>query len=130
MTFMPPLGTVLCLDPDVSQQPLIANSLGPQYRLLWATTIAEAEAHLGKNAPIMLLVELSVPHEDVLQWIKHLRAIPRGYAMIIICVTTLKSVRDKIAGFHAGADDYLVKPINRETLVLRMRLLQRVRTFS
>jgi DNA-binding response OmpR family regulator len=50
--------------------------------------------------------------------------------MIIICVTTRRAVQDKVRGFQAGADDYIIKPINPESFPLRLALLERLRRLS
>jgi DNA-binding response OmpR family regulator len=42
---------------------------------------------------------------------------------LIIVVTTRSSVPDKVAAFQAGADEYLVKPVDPEIFALRVRLL-------
>jgi DNA-binding response OmpR family regulator len=47
--------------------------------------------------------------------------------LIIACVTHRSSIRDKVAGFHAGADDYVVKPVNVETFMWRVVLLTKMR---
>ncbi len=43
----------------------------------------------------------------------------------ILMLTALDSIKDKIAGLDAGADDYLVKPFNLQELIARIRALLR-----
>ena len=45
--------------------------------------------------------------------------------MPILMLTTLSTTSDKLAGFNAGADDYLLKPFEFEELVARLRALAR-----
>lgn len=42
-------------------------------------------------------------------------------------LTNLSTLQDKVAGFEAGADDYLVKPFDARHLVARLRLLSRIK---
>ncbi len=42
-------------------------------------------------------------------------------------LTTLSTLQDKIAGFEAGADDYVVKPFDARHLIARIRLLSRIK---
>ncbi|TMD63844.1 MAG: response regulator transcription factor [Chloroflexi bacterium] len=42
-------------------------------------------------------------------------------------LTSLTTIQDKVAGFEAGADDYVVKPFDTRHLVARIRLLSRIK---
>lgn len=52
-----------------------------------------------------------------------------GKSIPILILTARDTLKDKIAGFHSGADDYLTKPFNYEELLLRIHALIR-RNFS
>ncbi|QRR00589.1 response regulator transcription factor [Dyadobacter sandarakinus] len=43
----------------------------------------------------------------------------------VLVLTALGTLQDKIAGFHAGADDYLTKPFDFQELILRIKALTR-----
>ncbi|MGH2481469.1 MAG: response regulator transcription factor, partial [Ktedonobacteraceae bacterium] len=45
----------------------------------------------------------------------------------IMLLTTLATLQDKVAGFEAGADDYVVKPFDARHLLARIRLLSRIK---
>ena len=45
----------------------------------------------------------------------------------IMLLTSLTTIQDKVAGFEAGADDYVVKPFDARHLVARIRLLSRIK---
>src|SRR5688572_6655933 len=51
-------------------------------------------------------------------------------ALPILMLTTLGTTADKISGFEAGADDYLLKPFEFDELVARLRALSRRTSFS
>jgi DNA-binding response OmpR family regulator len=42
-------------------------------------------------------------------------------------LTSLTTLQDKVAGFDAGADDYVVKPFDARHLMARIRLLSRIK---
>jgi len=48
----------------------------------------------------------------------------------VLMLTTLSTTADKLAGFEAGADDYLLKPFEFEELMARLRALGRRHTLS
>ena len=42
-------------------------------------------------------------------------------------LTSLTTFQDKVAGFDAGADDYVIKPFDTRHLIARIRLLSRIK---
>lgn len=119
--------TVLVADPDPAQLQISVDCLRQRYRVITATSLAEVSDAITRYRPQILLLEWNMPDGDGRGLIRHLRENQSTRGMIICCVTTQSNVRDKIAGFQAGADDYVVKPINTKTFVYRVQLLTRVR---
>lgn len=74
-----------------------------------------------KNHYQLLILDLNLPRMDGLQVCNTLRA--RGDAVPILMLTARDSLEEKIAGFSAGTDDYLVKPFAMVELVARCRAL-------
>lgn len=122
--------TVLVADPDRAQQQLLAECLRPRYQIALARSIAETVDHIARSRPQLLLLELDMPDGDALPLIRKIREERSTRNMIIACVTRRSSIKDKVAGFQAGADDYIVKPINPETFLWRVVLLSRLRQLS
>jgi len=60
---------------------------------------------------------------DGLEVCRRLRADPRTTAVPVIMFTAKTQVNDKVAGFEAGADEYLTKPIHPEELITRVEAL-------
>jgi DNA-binding response OmpR family regulator len=126
-----PMSTmVLVADPDIAQQQVIAKSLQPRYNVVTARNLAETVQMLVINRPRILLLEIDQPDGSGIELIKQIRQDPGTHATIIACVTNRSSIKDKVAGFQAGADDYIVKPINPETFMWRLVLLMRLRQLS
>ncbi|MEM9743190.1 MAG: response regulator transcription factor [Pseudomonadota bacterium] len=68
-----------------------------------------------------LIVDVSMPGLDGLNLCQQLRAAGRDVPVLML--TARDSLGDKLAGFDAGADDYLTKPFDIEELVARLRAL-------
>jgi DNA-binding response OmpR family regulator len=99
-----------------------------QYFLTTAVaSIAEARQIFHQVRPRFVLMELHLADEDGLAFIAELHALPLETRPIVVCITLAHTVREKVAAFTAGADDYLVKPINPATFVTRLVLLHRMR---
>ena len=72
------------------------------------------------------VVDLGLPGCDGVSLIRHWRE--QGCEFPVLILTARNRWSDKLAGFGAGADDYLTKPFQLEEVVLRLRaLLRRVR---
>jgi two-component system, NtrC family, sensor kinase len=78
------------------------------------------------DAPKLLLLDWMMPRLDGISLCRRIHERrSSGYAYIIM-VTAKDSRSDLLAGFEAGADDYLSKPIDPEELKARLRVGQRV----
>jgi two-component system, OmpR family, response regulator QseB len=67
----------------------------------------------------LLILDLGLPGENGLYVLEQLRG--QGENFPIIILTARDDIRDKIAGFEGGADDYLTKPFRFEELLLRIK---------
>lgn len=114
---------VLIVDPDPLYQQQLAQALAPRFRTAVATTIGDAARFIIAHRPAVLLLELDLPDGDGTQLIRQVRSYPATQHMIIACVTRRNGVSDKIAGFRAGATDYVVKPIKPDSFMYRVILL-------
>lgn len=71
----------------------------------------------------LMVLDLGLPRLSGMEVLRQARG--RGEAMPILVLTARDSTGDKIAGLDAGADDYLVKPIDLDELTARIRALLR-----
>ncbi|MES0811712.1 response regulator transcription factor [Roseibium sp. SCPC15] len=74
----------------------------------------------------VVLLDLALPNIDGLTVCQTLRR--SGLNCPILMLTARDTLSDKVAGFEAGTDDYLVKPFAFEELVVRIRALVRRKT--
>src|ERR1041385_4131262 len=75
--------------------------------------------------PDMLLLDLALPGIGGKEVCRILREDERGRTIPLIMVTAAKERGDVLAGFAAGTDDYLSKPIEPQELVARMNAVLR-----
>lgn len=74
----------------------------------------------------VLLLDLNLPRLDGVTLCEALRN--EGCDVPILMLTARDTLEDKIQGFRAGADDFLVKPFDLEELILRVQALTRRRS--
>lgn len=82
-----------------------------------------AEAHGQVEDVQAAIVDLGLPGLDGLSIIERWRDNGRSFPVLVL--TARGRWHDKLAGFDAGADDYLTKPFQPDELVLRLRALIR-----
>ena len=120
--------TVLVVEPDTAIrswiQECIRASLGDRFRVIAVSTWQAGFDHLSQLRPHLLVIETDLPDGEGTGLIRHARSEVMPSPAIIVC-SHLRDVKDKIAAFEAGADDYVVKPLNTERLGLRFQLLER-----
>lgn len=71
----------------------------------------------------LILLDVMMPRMDGYEFVKTLRE--GGCNTPVLMVTARETSADKIAGFRAGTDDYMVKPVDDEEMLLRISALLR-----
>ncbi len=76
---------------------------------------------LSKEEIDLVVADVMMPVMDGFEFVERMRAESKNIPVIF--VTAKESLDDKRTGFNLGADDYMVKPIDHEELVLRINAL-------
>jgi DNA-binding response OmpR family regulator len=91
------------------------------YDVRAASNGPEALALIETELPDAILLDVTMPGMDGREVCRHLRAQPRTAALPILLVTGNVDLSDRLAGFEAGADDYVGKPFEVAELSARLR---------
>lgn len=115
---------ILLVEDDVRLAETLAEALTDQRYVVDLVTDGEAGWHQVKviNYDLMLL-DVMLPDLDGVTLCHRLRS--HGYRMPVLLLTACDTVTDKINGLDAGADDYVVKPVDLGELFARIRALLR-----
>jgi DNA-binding response OmpR family regulator len=81
----------------------------------------------SQNEYDIILLDLMLPEMDGINVCKKLREESKVYTPILM-LTARDTIEDKVVGFEAGADDYLVKPFEIRELDVRIKALSRRQT--
>jgi DNA-binding response OmpR family regulator len=122
--------SVLFVDPAQPMHQRIIQELGSLYEVRHALTAGEALDSIRRRPPDMLITEIDLPDMSGLALCEQVRSQPATAGLPILFLTVRDGIRDKINGFQAGADDYLVKPINPRFFSARVRLLFRIKALE
>jgi putative two-component system response regulator len=96
-------------------------------RVVTATDGIEALELVKKDRPDLVLLDVMMPRMDGYEVCKRLKDSPEGKLLPVVMVTALGQIADRVRGLEVGADDFIVKPIERVELVARVRSLLRVK---
>ena len=115
----------------VEDEPSSATILAAILDTLGETRVArdaeEALAVLGTFVPDTILLDISLPGQDGHALLAHIRELPQMRSVPVIFVTASNKVDDQIRGLDQGALDYIVKPVEPNVLLAKMKLhLQRL----
>ncbi|HEU5441218.1 MAG TPA: response regulator [Ktedonobacterales bacterium] len=119
---------VLFVDPDIVSAHRLAMALGGLLSnfAVAATAQAAVEA-IRARIPDVIVTELDLLDARGVELIAWLHSMPATRHVLLLVLTAQASVMHKVAAFQAGADDYLVKPVEAGTLATHLRLLMRFR---
>ncbi|ABV36402.1 two component transcriptional regulator, winged helix family [Shewanella sediminis HAW-EB3] len=112
----------------VEDDPLLSHHLKVQLSELGnqvqVALTAKEGFYQATNYPIdIAIVDLGLPDQDGISLIQNLR--DAGLKAPVLILTARVNWQDKVEGLNAGADDYLVKPFQKEELVARLDALVR-----
>jgi len=116
---------ILVVDDDSRLRGLLQRYLaGEGFRVTIADNAADARAKLRAINPDLMVLDVMMPGENGLDLTDALRK-EQGHELPVLLLTARGAPEDRIAGFEAGADDYLPKPFEPRELVLRIRAMLR-----
>ncbi len=116
---------ILLVDDDARLRGLLRRYLGEQgFRVTTAENAADAREKLRSLDFDLMVLDVMMPGESGLQLTEDLRA-DRAPATPILLLTARGAPEDVVAGFEAGADDYLGKPFDPRVLLVRIRAMLR-----
>jgi two-component system response regulator MprA len=117
---------VLVVEDDEDIALVLQRSLRMEgYEVRVAVDGEEAVAESADFLPDLLILDLGLPKLDGIEVARRVRE--RGDDVPILILTARDALEDRVEGLDTGADDYLVKPFERQELLARLRALLRRR---
>jgi DNA-binding response OmpR family regulator len=117
---------VLVVEDDTDIAQVLQRSLRLEgYEVRVAADGEAALTSYGEFAPDLLVLDLGLPKLDGVEVAKRLRE--GGDDLPILMLTARDALESRVEGLDSGADDYLVKPFERQELLARLRALLRRR---
>ena len=118
-------GRVLVIEDDQEIADVLRRTLRQEgHEVQSAGDGEEALAAAAEFMPDLVILDLGLPKLDGVEVLRRLRA---GDDVPVLILTARTDLDDRVEGLDTGADDYLVKPFERQELLARMRALMRRR---
>lgn len=76
--------------------------------------------------PDLVLMDVVMPEMDGIEATRRIKAASGEHWVPLVIMTALSSPEELVQGLNAGADDYLIKPINLDVLTARIEAMQRI----
>lgn len=115
---------ILVVEDDIALNKLISKVLEKDgHTVISVKDGADALSRLESIHIDMIVTDIMMPNIDGYELVESIRAV--NQSMPVLFVTAKGSFNDKSRGFNIGADDYMVKPIDINELILRVNALLR-----
>ena len=118
--------SILLVDDDPDILEIVSYNLSAEgYQVFTAENGIEAVKKAKKKKPDLIILDVMMPEMDGIEACEQIRKIPSLENTIITFLTARGEDYSQMAGFDAGADDYITKPIRPKVLVSKVKALLR-----
>ncbi|WP_026704612.1 response regulator transcription factor [Flavobacterium soli] len=117
---------ILLVDDEQDILEIVGYNLAQEgYQIVTASNGKEAILKAKKELPQLIIMDVMMPEMDGMEACENIRKIPELGNVIITFLTARSEDYSQVAGFDAGADDYINKPIKPKLLVSKVKALLR-----
>ena len=111
-------------EPDILE--IVGYNLSSEgYEIFTASNGLKAIEAAKKHLPHLIVLDVMMPEMDGIEACEKIRKIPELSETVITFLTARGEDYSQVAGFDAGADDYITKPIKPKVLVSKVKALLR-----
>jgi DNA-binding response OmpR family regulator len=114
--------TVLLAEDELALAHIVRESLEErEFKVILCADGEHAYAQYLKHKPDILALDIMMPKLDGFELVKRIRE--KDKITPVIFLTAKSQIKDVVAGFEIGANDYLKKPFSVEELIVRIKVL-------
>ncbi len=114
---------VLAIDDNPDAIDIIRKSLGEDYKIVGLLSGEKAVEKAIETKPVAITLDIMMPHKDGWQVLRELKSAPETRDIPVI---VLSIVDNKKLGFSLGAAEYMVKPLEHNFLLRKIRDLEKM----
>ena len=117
---------ILLVDDEVDILEIVGYNLNQEgYQIFTAENGKKAVEKAKKHLPDLIIMDVMMPEMDGMEACEIIRKTPELSNTVITFLTARNEDYSQVAGFDAGADDYIAKPIKPKVLVSKVKALLR-----
>ena len=117
-----PIKNILLVDDSKTELHFLSELLGKRgYSVRTAENGEEALRRLGEQKPDLILMDVVMPGQNGFQLTRSITRDPAFSDVPVIMCTSKNQETDKVWGMRQGARDYVVKPVDGDELVAKIR---------
>jgi twitching motility two-component system response regulator PilH len=117
-----PIQKILVVDDSRTELHHLSDVLGKRgYAVRTAENGEEALRRLAEEKPDLILMDVVMPGQNGFQLTRSITRDPRFAGVPVIICTSKNQETDKVWGMRQGARDYIVKPVNSDELVAKIK---------
>lgn len=125
---MTPVTKILVVDDNHTNLAIMQEIFDGHYELKSATSGKECLVLADRFLPDLILLDIMMPGIDGYETCRRLRRNPNLPHTKIIMVSAKAMLSERLAGYEAGADDYLTKPFEEQELLSKVRVYMRLKS--
>ena len=114
---------ILVIDDDKITHAFVKRALAKKYAITYSFGGEQGLAELKKHQPEVILLDVEMPGLNGYEVCERIRANPNTAEIPVIFFSARADLRDRMQGFEAGADDYIIKPFHAEELQAKVKVL-------
>jgi twitching motility two-component system response regulator PilH len=117
-----PIQKILVVDDSKTELHHLSDVLGKRgYSVRTAENGEEAMRRLAEEKPDLILMDVVMPGQNGFQLTRAITRDPRFADVPVIMCTSKNQETDKVWGMRQGARDYIVKPVNGDELIAKIK---------
>lgn len=120
--------TILIVDDEPASRYALRRALENRYRIVERDSAAAARSAMATERPDIMLLDVVLPEEDGLAFLKWLR--DAGHELPVLMVSALDTAKSAVQALQLGAADYLVKGFELDELRTRVGNLLKLATLE
>jgi twitching motility two-component system response regulator PilH len=118
-----PIQKILVVDDSKTELHHLSELLGKRgYTVRTAENGEEALRRLAEDKPDLILMDVVMPGQNGFQLTRTITRDPRFADVPVIMCTSKNQETDKVWGMRQGARDYIVKPVNGDELIAKIKV--------
>jgi CheY-like chemotaxis protein len=112
--------TILVVDDDFFMREILEEVLHEHYHVITAEDGAEAIDCARRDQPALILLDVEMPGLDGYETCRQLKGSDDTASIPVIFVSARDKIEERLVGYEAGGNDYVIKPFDKQELMAKI----------